>query len=107
MYQRIRLFFTVFLLALLCVVPVSANSAIKSWSGSDGNGVYTMEEDCPVVCLKEDLIFDIGSFPLDYFGSVEELSRPVWGGTGRTCCFTAMTPSTSPTCSSSTGQPRI
>ncbi|MBO4919273.1 MAG: hypothetical protein J5365_03860 [Erysipelotrichaceae bacterium] len=74
MYQRIRLFFTVFLLALLCVVPVSANSAIKSWSGSDGNGVYTMEEDCPVVCLKEDLIFDIGSFPLDYFGSVEELS---------------------------------
>lgn len=73
MYRKIRLLVIAVILAMTCVVPVSANSAIKSWHGTDGNGAYAMDEDCPVVCEKEDLIFDIGSFPSSYFGSKEEL----------------------------------
>lgn len=73
MYQRIRLIITVVLLTMISVVPVSANSAIKSWHGTDANDTYVIDEDCPVVCEKEDLVFDIGSFPSSYFGSKEEL----------------------------------
>ena len=63
MYQKIRLFLTAVLLTLVFIVPVSANSAIKSWHGSSGNGAYIMDEDCPVICEREDLLFEIGSFP--------------------------------------------
>ena len=69
MYRKIGVLFTAALVILMSVLPVSANSAIKSWSGSDVNGVYTMEEDCPVVCMKEDLVFDIKSFPSVFHSS--------------------------------------
>ncbi len=71
MYQKIKPLVIAVLLAMSCVFPVSANSAIKSWSGSDVNGVYTMEDNCPVVCVKEDLVFDINSFPSAFFNSQE------------------------------------
>ena len=42
---------------------VSANSAVRWWKGSDVNGSYVLEEDCPVVCEHEDLTFVIEEFP--------------------------------------------
>ncbi|MBQ6478805.1 MAG: hypothetical protein IJI44_05480 [Erysipelotrichaceae bacterium] len=74
MNRKIGPLFTIIFLIMTCIVPVSANSAIKSWKGSDGNGTYVMEKDCPVICEKEELIFDIGSFPSAYFKDAEEFS---------------------------------
>ena len=42
MYRKIRVLLAVAAVILVSVLPVSANSAIKSWTGSDANGVYTI-----------------------------------------------------------------
>ena len=51
---------------------VSANSAIRYWSGSDATGAVFLDEDCPVAVQKEVLTFTISEFPQPYYASKEE-----------------------------------
>ena len=77
MGRRIKLLGFIVLSCLLLTSNVLANSAIKSWSGSDGHNTVVMSEDCPVICQHEDLVFDIPvSFDneSDYFENHDGMS---------------------------------
>lgn len=55
----------IFLLASACLVPASANSAVRYWEGSTAYGVMVGEGQCPIQVLHETLTFDVPHFP-DY-----------------------------------------
>ncbi len=52
-----------FLLCVLAVMPVSANSAQSYWEGVSTSGVLTTDGECPLVVEHETLTFDIAEFP--------------------------------------------
>lgn len=56
---RIISLISVMLLVLLLPLNVSANSAIKYFTGSDQYGVFITDEDCPVEVTEEKLEFNI------------------------------------------------
>ena len=60
---------TVVLLAVACVFPASANSAVRYWEGSAAHGVVSGNGQCPITVLHETLTFDIPHFPDDTYDS--------------------------------------
>ena len=66
------LFSSLFMAASL--ITVSANSAMKYWHGSSGNGTVSSDQDCPLTVEHEDLSFFITDVPDTYFDSIEMLS---------------------------------
>ena len=48
-------------------LPVSANSAIMIWHGTDMSGVVSADEECPLTVLQEDLTFQITDTPDGWF----------------------------------------
>lgn len=60
------------LLSVFSVTPVSANSAMTHWSGSDSSGIIVTDEDCPIIVENELLIFDIQTFPQHIYDSEED-----------------------------------
>lgn len=63
---------SLFLIALMLLAPVSANSAQTWWEGVDAAGVIVSDENCPITVEKEILTFDLQAFPADYYTSTEE-----------------------------------
>lgn len=49
------------------IVPASANSAQKHWSGVDSTGAFITGAQGPVVVEGEKLTFDISEFPMNYY----------------------------------------
>ncbi len=64
----------VILMFVFFCIPVSANSAPKEWKGETQNGVYGMDEDCPILVKKENLTFDVQEFPKDFYTDAEEFN---------------------------------
>ena len=64
----------ILLMMIFTAAPVSANSAVRWWKGSDTGGSYLLDEDCPVVCEHEDLLFEIYEFPERYYRDPEEFT---------------------------------
>ena len=60
----------IFLLTSACLIPASANSAVRYWEGSTAYGVMVGEGQCPIQVLHETLTFDIPHFP-DYVSANE------------------------------------
>lgn len=60
----------IFLLTSACLIPASANSAVRYWEGSTAYGVMVGEGQCPIQVLHETLTFDIPHFP-DYVSADE------------------------------------
>ncbi len=60
------------LLCALTILPTSANSAQSYWEGVSTSGVLTTEGECPLVVEHETLTFDIGAFPSNLYGSIED-----------------------------------
>ena len=60
MIKRVKMFMAAASAALLFSwLPVSANSALQYWEGSDASGVVTTDQDCPVVVGHETLTFTL------------------------------------------------
>lgn len=60
-------------LMIACPTAALANSARTQWEGVTTTGLLTSDEECPIVVDREVLTFDIREFPLEYYGSTDEL----------------------------------
>ena len=52
--------------------PVSANSALTQWSGTDSTGIIITDQESPIIVEKELLTFDVQEFPLSYYEDEKE-----------------------------------
>lgn len=66
-----KTFLLLFLLSL-SIIPVSANSAMTWWEGSDATGAIIQDEDCPLIITHEQLTFDIIEFPESYYSDIDD-----------------------------------
>lgn len=63
MKRRARIAALLLTTAMLFATTASANSAQTYWEGRDGTGAIITDENSPIIVEKEDLTFDIQSFP--------------------------------------------
>lgn len=61
--KKIRIVLIALMALVLLALPVSANSALMFWSGSEGSDVYMMSENCPVKVSHEKLVFNVNQLP--------------------------------------------
>lgn len=59
-------------------LPVSANSAQTQWRGVDSSGPVLADQDCPVVVERENLTFELMTFPDGHSASTEQ--NPAYDG---------------------------
>lgn len=63
MKRKIRVLALLLTTVMLFSLTASANSAMTYWNGTDASGAIITDENSPIVVEKENLIFDISSFP--------------------------------------------
>ena len=63
MKKKILLFLLILLVFPFRLNEVNANSALKTFSGRTDSGIAIVDKESPIVVLKEDLTFNIESFP--------------------------------------------
>lgn len=63
MKRRIRIAALMLTTAMLFAVTALANSAQTFWEGTDAVGAIVVDENSPIVVEKEDLTFDLQTFP--------------------------------------------